>query len=94
MHVVVGGTPGRSTTLNMDRCQVKMGWLVNDTTPVRSSLHQRFEAFVDFLQKFKFFHNKLLMNSSNKITKKCSQKDLTLRSLQFKASVLTMLLLS
>ena len=25
MHVVVGGTPGWSTTLNMDRCQVKMG---------------------------------------------------------------------
>ena len=25
MHVVVGGTPGRSTTLNMDRCQVKIG---------------------------------------------------------------------
>ena len=33
MHVVVGGTPGQSTTLNMDRCQVKMGGLVNDTTP-------------------------------------------------------------
>ena len=33
MHVVVVGTPGRSTTLNMGRCQVKMGGLVNDTTP-------------------------------------------------------------
>ena len=34
MHVVVVGTPGRSTTLNMGRCQVKTGGLVNDTTPV------------------------------------------------------------
>ena len=33
MHVVVVGTPGRSTTLNMGRCQVKTGGLVNDTTP-------------------------------------------------------------
>ena len=33
MHVVVVGTPGRSTTLNMGQCQVKTGGLVNDTTP-------------------------------------------------------------
>ena len=33
MHVVVVGTPGRSTTLNMGWCQVKTGGLVNDTTP-------------------------------------------------------------
>ena len=33
MTVVVDGTPGQSTTLNMGWCQVKMGGLVNDTTP-------------------------------------------------------------
>ena len=37
MHVVVVGTPGQSTTLNMGRCQVKTGGLVNDTTPDLSS---------------------------------------------------------
>ena len=35
MHVVVVGTPGQSTTLNMGQCQVKMGGSVNDTTPAK-----------------------------------------------------------